>query len=57
MAEHLMYGALWRVLLGPWWAKTVQCAVLLVLVLAILFMWVFPAVSPLLPFTGNTVGE
>ncbi|MGL5930407.1 MAG: hypothetical protein ACRCY8_15860 [Dermatophilaceae bacterium] len=52
-----MYGALWRALPGPRWAKAVQCVVLAVLVMAVLFTWVFPAVSPLLPFTGNTVGE
>ena len=51
-----MYAALWRLLPGPRWAKTLQCLVLFALVVWVLFQWVFPAVSPLLPFTENTVG-
>ncbi|WP_392543777.1 hypothetical protein [Oryzobacter telluris] len=51
-----MYAALWRLLPGPRWARTVQCLVLFALVVWVLFEWVFPAVSPLLPFTENTVG-
>ncbi|WP_309620455.1 hypothetical protein [Salinibacterium sp.] len=37
-----MYGALWRMLPGPWWARV---AVLLLLVAAVavaLVFWVFP---------------
>ncbi len=51
-----MYGALWRVLPGPAWAKAVQCLVLAVVVVAVLFQWVFPAVAELVPFNDNTVG-
>ena len=51
-----MYAALWRALPGPRWLKAVEALVLLVLVVAVLFQWVFPAVSPLLPFNDNTVG-
>jgi hypothetical protein len=51
-----VYAALWRSLPGPRWAKVVQCLVLAVLVVAVCFTWVFPAVSPLLPFTDSTVG-
>lgn len=51
-----MYAALWRALPGPRWAKALQCLLLALAVVAVLFTWVFPAVSPLLPFTGNTVG-
>ena len=51
-----MYAALWRFLPGPRWAKTLQCLVLFGLIVWVLFQWVFPAVSPLLPFTDNTVG-
>jgi hypothetical protein len=51
-----MYGALWRVLPGPVWVKAIQCLVLLVVVVAVLFQWVFPAVADLLPFNDNTVG-
>jgi hypothetical protein len=51
-----VYGALWRILPGPGWLKAVECLVLLLLVVWVLFTWVFPAVSPYLPFTDNTVG-
>ena len=51
-----MYAALWRHLPGPAWARTLQCLVLLLVVVAVCFLWVFPAVSDHLPFTDNTVG-
>ena len=51
-----MYAALWRSLPGPRWAKALQCLVLAVLVVAVCFTWVFPVLSPLLPFTDSTVG-
>lgn len=51
-----MYAALWRSLPGPGWARAVQCLVLVAVVVAVCFTWVFPAVSPLLPFTESTVG-
>ncbi len=51
-----VYAALWRVLPGPRWAKALQCLVLLVAVVAVLFLWVFPAVAGLVPFNDNTVG-
>lgn len=50
-----MYAALWRALPGPRWAKAVQSLVLLALVVAVLFQWVFPAVAEMLPFNDNTV--
>jgi len=51
-----MYGALWRSLPGPAWVRAVLCLGLALLVVVVLFGWVFPAVSPALPFTDNTVG-
>ncbi len=51
-----MYAALWRILPGPRWAKAVQSVVLLALVVAVLFQWVFPAVAGVVPFNDNTVG-
>ena len=51
-----MYSALWRVLPGPVWLKGLEALVLLVLVVAVLFQWVFPAVADLVPFNDNTVG-
>ncbi len=51
-----MYAALWRTLPGPTWAKAVQVALLLALVVAVCFTWVFPWLEPLVPFADVTVG-
>ncbi|PKW26905.1 hypothetical protein [Phycicoccus duodecadis] len=51
-----MYAALWRALPGPRWLKALECLVLLAVVVAVLFQWVFPVVAELLPFNENTVG-
>lgn len=51
-----MYAALWRALPGPRLAKAVQCLVLALLVLAVCFVWVFPAIAPHMPFNEATVG-
>jgi hypothetical protein len=40
-----MYGALWRVLPGPWWLRVLILLVLAAAVVYGLFMWVFPWVS------------
>ena len=52
-----MYAAVWRVLPGPRWARVLQCLLLLLVVVAVCFQWVFPAVSPYMPFNQTTVGE
>ncbi|MCU1537948.1 MAG: hypothetical protein JWP82_2299 [Humibacillus sp.] len=52
-----MYAALWRALPGARLAKVTQCLVLALLVLAVCFLWVFPAIEPLLPFGETTWGE
>jgi hypothetical protein len=41
-----MYGALWRVLPGPWWVRTIILLVLLAAILAACVYWVFPWVQP-----------
>lgn len=51
-----MYGPLWRLLPGPTWAKVLQVLVLLVAAVAFCFLWLFPKISPHLPFSQNTVG-
>lgn len=51
-----MYAALWRALPGPTWAKGLQALVLLGAVVTVCFLWVFPWLAPLLPFTDVTVG-
>jgi hypothetical protein len=40
-----MYGALWRVLPGPWWVRVVILIVLLVAVLYGLVFYAFPWIS------------
>jgi len=52
-----MYGPLWRALPGPWPVKLVQLVVLVLAVVAVCFLWVFPAVAPHMPFNGNTVDD
>ena len=52
-----MYGALWRVLPGPWPVKLVLLLVLVAAVLVALVQWVFPwADSWLTPDPDITVG-
>ncbi len=43
-----MYGALWRVLPGPWWLRAILLLVLAAAVVYSLFTWVFPWVDHLL---------
>ncbi len=52
-----MYGWIWRTLPGGTPAKVLGCAVLFALGVLVLFVVVFPAVEPLLPFGDVTVGE
>ena len=52
-----MYGWIWRTLPGPWPAKLLGSVVLLLVVVALLFLVVFPAVEPLLPFSDVTVEQ
>lgn len=40
-----MYGALWRVLPGPWWVRVLILIVLLVAVLYGLVFYAFPWIS------------
>lgn len=51
----MIYGAIWRVLPGPTAVKALLALLLLALVVAVLFLWVFPAVAPYMPFNDNTV--
>ena len=50
-----MYAALWRSLPGPRWVKALQCLVLVLAVVAVCFVWLFPAVAPSMPFNDNSV--
>jgi hypothetical protein len=40
-----MYGALWRVLPGPWWLRLLIVIALIAAAVYALFTWVFPLVS------------
>jgi len=51
-----MYGWLWRHLPGPTGLRVLVLAVALLAVLAASFLWVFPAIAPLMPFNNSTVG-
>jgi hypothetical protein len=50
-----MYGLLWRRLPGPWPVKALLALALLAAVVAICFLWLFPAVATYLPFNDNSV--
>ena len=50
-----MYPALWRLLPGGRLAKSLQMVLLAAVVVAVLFLWVFPAVAPHLPFEDVTI--
>jgi hypothetical protein len=50
-----MYGPMWRLLPGPWQVKALLLLVLIVGVVAVCFLWLFPAIAPYIPFNGNSV--
>lgn len=50
-----MYGWVWNHLPGPPWVRALTCSVAFVVVVAVLFLWVFPWLEPRLPFTDVTV--
>lgn len=52
-----MYAWLWRQLPGPWAARALVSAVLILATVALLFTVVFPWAEPRLPFTDVTVDE
>jgi len=43
-----MYGFLWSKLPGPIWARVLVSVVVVAIVLAILVVWVFPAIDELI---------
>jgi hypothetical protein len=49
------YGPIWRLLPGPKAMKVLEALSLLLLVVAVLFIWVFPQVAPYMPFNDTTV--
>ncbi len=52
-----MYGFIWRHLPGPLAVRILLALVLVVAVVAVLFVWVFPALAPVMPFNNGTVNQ
>lgn len=52
-----MYGWLWRNLPGPAAVRVIELLMLAVAVIAACFLWIFPAIAPILPFNQQTVEE
>lgn len=52
-----MYGFIWRHLPGPLVLRVLLALVLAAAVVAVLFLWVFPAVAPIMPFNNGTVNH
>jgi hypothetical protein len=50
-----MYGFIWRHLPGPLLVRILLALVLVAAVVAVLFLWVFPAAAPIMPFNNGTV--
>jgi hypothetical protein len=53
-----MYGALWRVLPGPWWVRTLILLVAAAAIIAVCVFWIFPWIQPIVsPPPPETVGN
>ncbi|CAN5152407.1 hypothetical protein BH11ACT2_BH11ACT2_14330 [soil metagenome] len=52
-----MYGALWRILPGPWWLRVLILVVAAAIVLTALVIWVFPYVDQLVSPQEVTVEQ
>lgn len=52
-----MYGALWRVLPGPWWVRVLILLVAAAAILTALVLWVFPVVDQMVAPQDVTVDE
>jgi hypothetical protein len=52
-----MYGALWRVLPGPWWVRLLILLIAAAAILTALVYWVFPVVDQMVAPQDVTVDE
>jgi len=50
-----MYAILWRLLPGPWPVKAFLSLILVTAVVALCFLWLFPAIAPYMPFNSYSV--
>jgi hypothetical protein len=53
----MMYPWIWRHLPGSTLIRVLLAAALILAFVAVLFLWVFPWLAPLLPFQQQTIGE
>jgi hypothetical protein len=51
----MLYAAIWRALPGPLVVRILLATVLVLVVVAVCFLWIFPRIAPLMPFNDNTV--
>jgi hypothetical protein len=51
----MLYAAIWRALPGPLVVRILLAAFLVLLVVAVCFLWLFPRIAPLMPVNDNTV--
>jgi predicted membrane protein len=52
-----MYGALWRILPGPWWVRVIILVIAAAVILTALVIWVFPYVDELVSPQEVTVEQ
>jgi len=52
-----MYGALWRVLPGPWWVRALILLVAVAAILTVCVFWVFPWIDTIVAPQDVTVDE
>jgi phage shock protein PspC (stress-responsive transcriptional regulator) len=52
-----MYGFIWRHLPGPTVVRVLLALLLVLAAIAVLFVWVFPALAPIMPFNNGTVNQ
>lgn len=50
-----MYAALWRVLPGPWWVRTLILLIVFAAIVAACVLWVFPVIDHFVAPTDSTV--
>jgi hypothetical protein len=52
-----MYAWIWRHLPGPTALRVLLALVLAAAAVAVLFLWAFPALAPIMPFNNGTVNH
>lgn len=50
-----MYAWIFRHLPGPLWLRIIWVVLILAVIVAVLFTWVFPAIAPYVPLNDSTV--